>query len=155
MNRFTTFWAVATRLLLGWFMIFDALPMVTDPTFSAAGFLTSAKTFPAFYAWFAQPGNLIWVNPLNEWGIMAIGVAFFLGVFMRPAAIAAFVMMFVYYFPHYVFPTVPHGIFVEEHIVYAAAFMLVGFMPQAQRFGLGDMLKKSSLGRMPIIGSLI
>ena len=46
------------RFVLGWYMLADGWLIVTNPNWSAAGFLANAKTFPAFYAWFAQPANL-------------------------------------------------------------------------------------------------
>ena len=154
MNKIT-FSAVGLRLLLGWFMFFAGIEKVLDPAWTAQGFLLSAKTFPAFYAWFAEPVNSWWIDPLNAWGIALVGVALLLGVAVRPAAWAGAVLMIVYYFPHNVFPQVPHGFIVEEHIIYAAAFILVAFLPAAQRFGLSGALRRTFLGRIPVIRSLI
>lgn len=142
---------VALRLSLGWFMFFAGLEKVIDPSWSASGFLLSAKTFPEFYAWFAQPMNSWWIDPLNAWGIFLIGVALLLGVFVRPAAWAGAALMFVYYFPHNVFPNVPHGFIVEEHIIYAIAFAVIALVPAAQHFGLAQYLKKTILGKIPLI----
>ena len=154
MNKIT-FSAVGLRLLLGWFMFFAGIEKVLDPAWTAQGFLLSAKTFPAFYAWFAEPVNSWWIDPLNAWGIALVGVALLLGVAVRPAAWAGAVLMIVYYFPHNVFPQVPHGFIVEEHVIYAAAFILVAFLPAAQRFGLSGALRRTFLGRIPVIRSLI
>jgi len=136
-------------------MFFAGIEKVLDPAWTAQGFLLSAKTFPAFYAWFAEPVNSWWIDPLNAWGIALVGVALLLGVAVRPAAWAGAVLMIVYYFPHNVFPQVPHGFIVEEHIIYAAAFILVAFLPAAQRFGLSGALRRTFLGRIPVIRSLI
>ena len=136
-------------------MFFAGIEKVLDPAWTAQGFLLSAKTFPAFYAWFAEPVNSWWIDPLNAWGIALVGVALLLGVAVRPAAWAGAVLMIVYYFPHNVFPQVPHGFIVEEHVIYAAAFILVAFLPAAQRFGLSGALRRTFLGRIPVIRSLI
>jgi thiosulfate dehydrogenase [quinone] large subunit len=136
-------------------MFFAGIEKVLDPAWTAKGFLLSAKTFPEFYAWFAEPINSWWIDPLNAWGIALVGVALLLGVAVRPAAWAGAVLMFVYYFPHNVFPEVPHGFIVEEHIIYAAAFILVAALPVAQRFGLSSFLRQTFLGRIPIVRSLI
>ena len=147
--------ATALRLLLGWFMFFAGIEKVLDPTWTAEGFLLGAKTFPAFYAWFAEPANLWWSDPLNAWGITFVGVALLLGVAVRPAAWAGAGLMILYYFPHNVFPNVPHGFIVEEHIIYAAAFILVALFPPAWRFGLGNILRRTFLGRIPVVTFLI
>ena len=151
----TTFLATGLRLLLGWFMFFAGIEKVLNPEWTAKGFLLSAKTFPAVYAWFAEPFNTWWVDPLNAWGIMLIGVALLLGVFVRPAAWAGAFLMIIYYFPHNTFPSVPHGYIVEEHIIYAAAFLLIAGMSSAHHFGVGTLIKKTPLGRIPILGRLV
>ena len=133
---------VGLRIVLGWFMFFAGIEKVLNPEWSAAGFLAHAQTFPSFYAWFAEPMNLIWVNPLNAWGITLIGVALFLGVAIRPAAWAGAVMMIMYYFPHVTLPYLEHGFIVEEHIIYAVAFTVVALLPEAGRFGLGIRLRR-------------
>ena len=147
--------ATTLRLLFGWFMTFAGLEKVFDPSWTAKGFLLSAKTFPAFYAWFAEPTNTWWVDPLNAWGITLIGIALLLGVAVRPAAWAGAVLMILYYFPQNIFPSVPHGYIVEEHIIYAAALVLIALLPAAQEFGLGNMLRRTFIGRIPVVKSLI
>ena len=154
-TRATTIAATVLRLTLGWFMLIDGYQALTTPGWSASGFLLGAKTFPAFYAWFALPMNLWWVNILNSWGITLIGVALLLGVGIRLASWAGTALMILYYFPHYVLPTVPHGFIVEEHIIYAAAFALIAVLPSAQTFGLARYLRRTFLGRCPVIRSLI
>ena len=124
------------RILMGWFMFFDGLKILLTPGWSASQFLLAAKTFPAFYAWFAQPMNLVWIDPLNSWGITLIGVALLLGIGVRPAAWCGVAMMILYYFPHNVFPYVTYGYIVEEHVIYASAFFFIAVTPLSQTFGL-------------------
>lgn len=147
--------AVALRLLLGWYMFFAGVGKVLNPDWTAQSFLLSAKTFPSFYAWFALPMNSWWVDPLNAWGIFLVGVALLIGVAIRPAALSGAALMILYYFPHNVFPNVPHGFIVEEHIIYATAFILIAFLPSSWRFGVGRALRRTSLGRVPILGALL
>ena len=147
--------AVVLRLSLGWFMFFAGLEKVLNPEWSASGFLLGAKTFPEFYAWFALPANSWWVDPLNAWGILLVGVALLLGVGVRPAAWAGAALMLIYYFPHVTFPYVDHGFIVEEHIIYGAAFVLIALLPAAQRFGLSGALRKTALGRISFVRSLL
>lgn len=136
-------------------MAFAGFEKVLDPSWTAKGFLLSAKTFPAFYAWFALPTNAWWVDPLNAWGITLIGIALLVGVAVRPAAWVGAALMILYYFPQNVFPTVPHGYIVEEHIIYAATLILIALLPASREFGLGTILRRTFLGRIPVIKSLI
>ena len=143
------------RLLLGWYMLIDGAQILLTPGWSASGFLLAAKTFPHFYAWFALPMNAWWINPLNSWGITLIGVALLTGVGVRFASWAGALMMLLYYFPHYAFPIVPHGYIVEEHVMYAAAFVLFAVWPAASKCGFGNMLRRTFLGRVPVLGALL
>ena len=147
--------ATVLRLLLGWFMFVDGMQILLTPNWSASSFLLGAKTFPAFYAWFAAAGNAWWVNPLNSWGITLVGVALLLGVSVRAASWAGALLMILYYFPHYALPVVPNGYIVEEHLIYAAAFVLIAFFPAAQSFGLARYLRESFLGRIPFLRTLL
>ena len=147
--------ATVLRLSLGWYMLIDGLQAVTTPGWSASGFLLSAKTFPHFYAWFALPMNRWWVNPLNAWGITLIGAALLFGVGVRIASWAGALLMILYYFPHYAFPIVPHGYVIENHLIYASAFVLFAMWPAAQDFGLARYLRHSFLGQVPILRALI
>ena len=155
MNKNVTMAATLLRLLLGWFMFVDGLQILLTPHWSAASFLLGAKNFPAFYAWFAMASNSWWVNPLNSWGITLIGVALLLGVGVRLASWTGAILMILYYFPHYTLPWVPNGFIVEEHIIYAAAFVLIAVFPAAQSFGFARDLRRTFLGRIPILRALI
>lgn len=146
---------ISLRLLLGWFMFFDGIGILLNPNFSAAGFLTNAKTFQGFYSWFALPMNIGWIDFVNPWAITLIGVALLLGVGVRLASWAGVFLMVLYYFPHYAFPVVTHGYVVEEHVIYGAVFVLLALSPFAQEFGLGKVLKNSFLGRVPVLGSIL
>ena len=149
--------ASGLRFLLGWYMFFAGVEKVINPEWTASGFLLGAKTFSAFYAWFAAPAQSVWVDPLNAWGITLVGAALLLGLAVRPAAIAGAVLMILYYFPHNAFPYVPHGFIVEEHIIYAAAFILIliALMPAAERPGLAYYARQSPLGRLPFLRRLL
>jgi thiosulfate dehydrogenase [quinone] large subunit len=147
--------ATLLRLLLGWFMFFAGLEKILDPSWSAKGFLLAAKTFPSFYAWFALPGNAWWIDPLNAWGIFCIGLALIFGLAVRPAAWAGALLMILYYFPHNAFPTVPHGFIVEEHIIYATAFVFIALYPPAHIFGLSKKLRSTTFGKLPLVRTLL
>lgn len=147
MNKNTIFVANLLRFLLGWYMFFDGLALVRTPNWSASSFLLGAKTFPDFYAWFALPMNAWWVNPINSWGITLIGVALILGVGIRLASFAGAALMILYYFPHYALPVVPHGYIVEEHLIFAAAFLLIALLPAARTIALAHFFPNSRFWR--------
>jgi hypothetical protein len=54
-----------------------------------------------------------------------------------------------------VFPIVPHGYIVDDHVIYAAALIFIAVFTPAQHFGLGKMLRGTFLGRLPVIGPML
>lgn len=133
------------RFSLGLFMIFAGMDKLLNPEWSAENFLLSAQTFSSFYAWFAHPENLVWVNSLNAWGITFIGLGLVFGVFTRYAAYAGAFLMLLYYFPQYVFPHVPYGYFIEEHIIYALVFILIAVSKESEKFSIFACLKRYNI----------
>lgn len=107
------------RLALGWYFIYAGISKIVNPAWSAAGFLNNASSLKPLYAWFASPANIGWVNLLNEWGLLFIGVGLVLGLWTRYASIAGIVLMILYYFPSLNFPMVgEHAFIIDDHIIF-------------------------------------
>ncbi|TAL49481.1 DoxX family membrane protein [Patescibacteria group bacterium] len=113
------------RLAMGWLFVYAGLSKITDASWTAAGYLKNAQSFKGPFAWFASPGNIGWVNFINEWGLLIIGIALLIGFYVRWASIAGIVLMTLYYFPILKFPYAgDHSYLVDEHIIYALLFWL-------------------------------
>jgi thiosulfate dehydrogenase [quinone] large subunit len=113
------------RLALGWLFFYAGISKLTDPSWSAAGFLQTANTFPEFFRWFAMPQHITWVNLVNAWGLTLIGISLIAGACMRWAAYAGILLMALYYLPGLTFPYLPHAYLVDEHVIYSLALLLL------------------------------
>lgn len=133
---------VLLRLLLGWLFLYSGLTKVLDPAWSAAGFLGGAENFSAIYGWFASAANIGWVDFLNEWGQLFIGLGLVFGTLTRMACFAGVLLMVLYYLPGLSFPYVDHGFLVDSHIIYAAAFLLLANLRAGQYLGFDQYLQK-------------
>src|SRR3989344_8616964 len=110
------------RISLGWLFFYAGITKVVNPEWSAAGYLQGAKTFTGLYQWLAQPGIIPVINFINEWGLLLLGVALILGIFVRLGAVLGVLLMLLYYFPVLDFPYIGKTAYlVDEHIVYALA----------------------------------
>lgn len=117
---------LALRVALGWMMFYAGITKVLNPSWSAEGYLKSAKTFPELYAFFASQQILPIVNFINEWGLTLLGVSLILGLCIRLSAPLGAVLMLLYYLPILTFPTVKTTAFiVDEHMIYI--FVLLFF----------------------------
>lgn len=135
------------RIAMGWVFLYSGITKLQNPEWSAKGYLLSAKTFSSFYAMLANnPQYLEWVNFLNVWGQIIIGAMLILGLGVFLAALAGFVMMILYYFPVLEFPMIgANSYLVDEHIIYALAFLVfIGFSAGGY-WGLDGYIWKSIL----------
>lgn len=122
---------------MGWMMFYAGITKIIDPNWSAAGYLEHASTFPQFFAWFAQPNVLPVTNFLNEWGLTILGASLILGLFVRLTSIFGAALMILYYLPILQFPMIPpHSYIVDEHIIYAAAFLYFASVRAGRFYGL-------------------
>ncbi len=125
------------RVSLGSLFFYAGITKVLDPNWSADFYLKGAKTFSSFYTWLLQPNILPTVNFLNEWGLLLIGLTVTIGIFVRVSSVGGAVMMLLYYFPLLdgLYPN-PHAFLIDEHIVYAAGFLVLASFRAGRVFGL-------------------
>jgi thiosulfate dehydrogenase [quinone] large subunit len=125
------------RITLGWLFFYSGITKVLNPAWSAAGYLQGAKTFAGFYHWLAQPGIISVINFLNEWGLLLLGIALILGIFVRLAAVLGALVMLLYYFPGLEFPYIGKTAYlVDEHIIYALALLVMAAFRAGRIWGL-------------------
>jgi len=139
MNKVQQYALVSLRIGMGWLFFYAGLSKIIDPTWSAAGYLGNASTFPGLFEWLASSGNIGWVSFLNEWGLLLVGLGLILGLLVRYASYAGMFLMFLYWLPILDFPTVGHGILVDDHIIYIAVFAVLIVMNAGKYFGLDKL----------------
>ena len=117
------------RIAAGWLIFYAGITKVLDPAWSAAGYLNSAKTFTAFYQWWASPGVLSFTNFINEWGLTILGVWL--------SGVLGALLMILYYFPVLDFPYIaPHSYIVDDHIIYALVLLALSAFRAGRYWGL-------------------
>lgn len=130
------------RIGLGWLFLYAGITKVLNPEWSAAGYLRGASAFQGFYGWLASPGMLPLTNFVNEWGLTLIGVSLIIGLLVRWSAVAGALIMLMYYLPlGFPYPN-EHALVVDEHIVYALAFLVLAAFGAGRIWGLDAKLAK-------------
>jgi thiosulfate dehydrogenase (quinone) large subunit len=141
---------VLFRLSMGWVFLWAAIRQIPDAGWSAAGFLSGAKTFPAFFDLMATPPFITVINALIPWAHLLIGLALILGIGMRLAAIAGAALMILYYVPRLDFPFVGEGVtnlIVEYHLVYTFVIVYLAAVRAGRVFGLEGWLERLPAAR--------
>ena len=128
--------AAVLRFLLGWVFFYAGVTKILDASWSATGFLESAKTFGGFYSFLAHPLLIGLVNVANEWGLTLLGLSLIFGFWVRLSSLLGAILMILYYFAANNLPLVPNGFLIDEHIIYAAALLLLRYLNAGLYLGL-------------------
>ena len=135
------------RLTMGWLFFYAGITKVLDPAWSAVGYLGGAQNFTGFFEWLTRPAVLPMVNFINEWGLTLLGVSLILGVGVRLASILGALLMVLYYLPlSFPYPNA-HSLVVDEHIIYAAALLLLASLRAGRYLGLENWCSSLPLCR--------
>jgi thiosulfate dehydrogenase [quinone] large subunit len=138
---------VMLRVALGWLYFYAGVTKLLDPAWSAAGYLSGAKTFPGFFHWLASPGVLPFTNALNAWGLTLIGAALILGIAVRLASVFGVLLMALYYVCMLEFPYPDaHSFIVDEHVIYALLLLFLSSVQAGRVWGLQPWAS-----RLPIV----
>jgi len=90
------------RVAIGWHFLYEGLSKLWMGNWSAKGYLANATgPFADFYHWMASSEAIMnIVDPVNMAALILIGLALFLGVFIRISAISGVVLLLMYYFAY-------------------------------------------------------
>jgi len=90
------------RTAIGWHFLYEGITKLSTPGWSSYSYLSNTSGFLSgfYHALASQPSVLAVVDFLNIWGLTAIGLALFLGVFLRYATVAGIVLLLLYYFAY-------------------------------------------------------
>ena len=136
MTQFQKISVFLLRISLGWMFFWAGIAKVLNPEWSAAGYLTNAKSFSGFFSALASPGILSLVNFVNEWGLTLLGASLILGIGVRLSSILGAILMFLYWaalpFP---MPN-PNSYIVDQHLVYIFALLVLGSLKAGRVWGL-------------------
>lgn len=158
-------WLFASRLSIGFVFLWAFL----DKTFGwgyatpgakswvnggspTKGFLSNVAVGPLESTFHSLAGNLL-VDWLFMLGLLGIGVAFMLGVALRPAAIAGVLMLAMMWAAEWppakhgsVGPTMSTNPLVDYHVIYALILGVIAWVPAGRTWGLDKWWS-----RLPIV----
>lgn len=135
------------RVAIGWHFLYEGISKLAAGDWSASGYLQNSHGFlSGFYHWLASSeGLMMVVDPLNMYGLVAIGLALFLGIMIRPAAICGALLLGSYYFAYPPFGASfalrgEPGLYVVNAVFIEAAILVVfGFLDD-KGYGLGPLV---------------
>ena len=142
---------VTLRVLVGWHFLYEGLSKVLDPYWSSAGYLKSSDwLLSGFFHWLVEsPALLSTTDFLNQWGLVAIGIALIAGFLSRPACYAGMVLLLLYYVVHppligfeNQMPAEGSYLVVNKNLIEAAALLVLALFPTSQIIGIDRFIFK-------------
>ncbi len=143
---------VILRVLIGWHFLYEGLVKITNPLWTSAGYLKSAKWIFAdmFSAIADNPTLLSIADFLNAWGLTIIGLFLILGLFTRTVSYAGIILLMFYYFAMPPFigidytgaPLEGSYLIVNKNLIEAAALIVVAIIRNGNYLGLDVLLNK-------------
>ncbi len=139
MNKKEKLVLLLLRLSLGWIFLYAGFTKVTNPAWTAEGFLKGSQTFPDLYKLFTEPSLLPTVNFLNEWGQLLLGISLIVGIGVRLSSILGVILMVLYYLPQLTFPYVGKTAYiVDDHVIFALVLIYFAVIKAGRVYGLEE-----------------
>ena len=90
---------VALRFAIGWHFFYEGVAKLVNPYWTSAGYLEASQGFMSefFSDLAANPSTLAFIDFLNEWGLVLVGLGLMLGFLTRTAAVFGIRMLALYY----------------------------------------------------------
>ena len=103
---------VALRFAIGWHFFYEGLSKLANPYWTSAGYLEASQGFMSgiFGDMAANPSTLAFIDFLNEWGLVLVGLGLMLGFLTRTAAVFGILMLALYYLATPPWPGFVYGI---------------------------------------------
>lgn len=140
---------VILRVAIGWHFLYEGIAKVLNPYWSSAGFLLETKGIFKGLATsiVANPGALSFVDFVNKWGLILIGLGLITGCLTRIASISGIVLLFLYYIFHpsfigYAYTTPVEGsyLIVNKNLIELFALFVLTMFPTGKVIGLDRLI---------------
>jgi thiosulfate dehydrogenase [quinone] large subunit len=142
---------VILRIFIGWHFLYEGMVKVLNPNWSASAYLMDSKgLFGQFFInMTTNPGLMKVVDFLNEWALVAIGLALILGCFSRLASLGGILLLLLYTFSHpaligikYMMPMEGSYFLIDKNLVELAGLAVLFVFPASRIIGIDLLLYK-------------
>lgn len=131
------------RTLIGWHFLYEGITKLADPAWSAASYLQFSDWIfsGVFHAMANNATILAIVDFCNIWGLIFIGLALMLGLFIRITGIAGALLLCMYYVANPPF-TLPDSLkegsymIIDKNLIEMTALIFLAFLPSASFIGM-------------------
>jgi thiosulfate dehydrogenase [quinone] large subunit len=149
---------VALRFAIGWHFFYEGVAKLVNPYWTSAGYLEASQGFLSemFASMAANPSTLAFVDLLNVWGLILVGLGLMLGLLTRTAAFFGVIMLALYYLATPPWPGLVYAIPAEgAYIVINKTFIEMCALLVTLLFSTGHLIGLDRLVRMARSGGTV
>ena len=142
---------VILRLIIGWHLLFEGISKLLNPSWSSIGFLKESQWIMSGIArWIISNNSVLnFVDFLNTWGLIVIGIGLILGLFTRVAAISGALLLWIYYLNNapiigieYSIPAEGNNLIVSKTLIEAMSLFVLAVFPTGSIVGLDVLITR-------------
>ncbi|WP_273568211.1 DoxX family membrane protein [Maribacter halichondriae] len=141
---------VILRLFIGWHFLYEGIIKLYDPDWTSFGYLASAQgPFRSIFLWMTNEPLIGIADWMNIIVLIFVGLSLILGIFEKWGALAAIVLLALYYLAHPSFPWVTQlnvegsYWFINKNLIELIACVVIYQIPTGQYFGIKRLFAKS------------
>ena len=138
------------RVLIGWHFLYEGLVKLYTPGWTAKDYLLgSAGPIALIFNSLAKSSSVLhFVDLVNEWGLVIIGIGLFIGLFSKPLKILGVLFLLLYYLAYPPFPDLTSGVSIEgsywivnKNLIELAALCVLFFFPSSYITGIDRFIQ--------------
>ncbi|HJX72408.1 MAG: DoxX subfamily [Bacteroidetes bacterium RBG_13_42_15] len=147
---------VLTRILIGWYFLYEGIVKLLNPDWSSLGYLLDSKGFMEdFFISLATNTSVVSIiDMINIWGLIAIGLGLILGLFTRIASISGIVLLCLYYLSHpafigaeYALPSEGNYLWINKTILEISLLLIITIFPTGRIIGIDRFFTKQTTAK--------
>lgn len=142
-------WLVVLRIFIGWHFMYEGIVKMLNPSWTAKVYLLDSKGIfgQMFINIAGNPGLMKFVDFLNEWALLLIGLGLILGCLSRLSSIGGILLLVLYTMSHpallgvqYKMPFEGSYFLIDKNLVELAGLGILFVFPSARIIGLDRLL---------------
>lgn len=143
---------VVLRVAIGWHFLFEGLAKISAQNWTSYLYLMDSKGIfeNVFKALAENEKGLVFIDNLNIWGLVLIGLLLMLGLFSKQVTIAAISLLSLYYLSHppffnldYAMPSSGSYWIVDKTLIEIFALVVLFVFPTSKKIGLDRLIFKN------------
>lgn len=152
-NNFQLAILIISRILTGWYFLYEGIIKLLNPDWSSLGYLMDSKgLMEGFFTSLAANSHVVAVIDLiNIWGLIAIGLGLILGIFTQIASVSGVVLLCLYYLSHpafigaeYALPSEGNYLWINKTILELCLLLVITIFPTGRIIGFDRFMYKKN-----------